>query len=77
MSKEISKRFKTIVGNRHITYETIGKRMGKSRQAIGYILNSREDKDWIESEIDFWCKVLNIDSRKIYQIKDETKEFKE
>lgn len=61
MGKEISRRIKVIIGNRGIKYEEIGKRLGMSKQGVSWVLNHREDKDWVEKEVIVWCSVLRID----------------
>lgn len=70
VSKKISGKIKTIMGNRGYKYEYVGKLMGITKQGVSYVLNNRQDKDWTEKEIDYWCKVLKIEPSIIYEIKN-------
>lgn len=65
MSKEISKRIKLIVKNRGMKYEEIGKRLGMSRQGVSWVLNHREDRDWVEKEVVVWGIALGVEREKI------------
>lgn len=71
MSKEISRRIKVIVRNRGMRYEEIGKRLGMSRQGVSWVLNHREDKDWVEKEVMVWGIALGVDREKIEGKKSE------
>ena len=57
--------------NRGLKQEGVAKSMGVTKQAINYILNHRVDRDWSDKEIDYWCKVLHIESGKIYELREK------
>lgn len=67
---KISEKIKQIVKNRGIKYEEIGKKMGITKQGVSWVLNNREDRDWSNKEIEYWCKVLKIEEKKIYELRE-------
>lgn len=66
----ISARIKMIVSNRRITQEELARRMGVTKQAVNWVLNNREDKDWTNKEIDYWCGLLKTESNVIYELRE-------
>lgn len=72
--QEISKKFKSIIVNRGLKYEEIGKKMGITRQGVYWVLNCKVDRDWSNKDIEYWCSVLKVDSLKIYEIRERSNE---
>lgn len=71
---KISGYFRQAIKNRGLSQEQVGKRMGVSKQNISFVLNNREDRNWTDKEIDYWCKALRMDSGKVYAYREKISE---
>lgn len=69
-TKAISEKFKLIMKNKGIKQEKLASVMGVTKQAVSYVVNHRLDRDWTDKEIDYWCKSMKVDSKKIYELRD-------
>ena len=69
-TKAISDKFKSIMKNKGIKQDKLASVMGVTKQAVGWVLNHRLDKDWSDKEVDYWCKSIKTDSKKIYELRD-------
>lgn len=71
---KISSFFRQAIKNRGLRQEDVAKRMGVSKQNISFVLMNRVDRNWTDKEIDYWCKVLRIDSSKVYELRERINE---
>lgn len=60
--REIGKAIKRILLNRGITQNELAEKIGVSKQVVSYMINRKEDKYWLASEINTVSTVLKIDA---------------
>lgn len=60
--REIGKAIKRILLNRGITQNELAEKIGVSKQVVSYMINRKEDKYWLASEINTVSNVLKIDA---------------
>lgn len=61
-NREIGKAIKRVLLNRGITQTELANKLSVSKQVVSYMINRKEDKYWLASEINTVSKVLKIDA---------------
>ncbi len=71
-SKKIGKAIKRAIINKMKMVDA-AERLGISKQALNYMLNEKEDKNWVEWEIKHICEALRIDSERIMKVREDVR----
>lgn len=59
--REIGKAIKRIILNRGLKQVDVAEKLGVSKQNLSYMINRKEDKFWLASEINDISAVLKIE----------------